>query len=40
MVLGAQSYLADWYAQFGFVLDGPEYVEDGIPHVPMRLARQ
>jgi ElaA protein len=38
VVLGAQSYLADWYAQFGFVLDGPPYIEDGIPHVPMRRA--
>jgi ElaA protein len=33
--LDAQSYLADWYARFGFVVDGPEYLEDGIPHVPM-----
>ena len=37
VLLGAQSYLADWYGQFGFALDGPEYIEDGIPHVPMRL---
>jgi ElaA protein len=36
VVLGAQSYLQGWYARFGFALDGPEYVEDGIPHVPMR----
>jgi ElaA protein len=35
-VLDAQSYLADWYARFGFVRDGEDYVEDGIPHVPMR----
>jgi ElaA protein len=39
VVLGAQSYLAEWYAGFGFVRDGEDYVEDGIPHVPMRLAR-
>jgi ElaA protein len=35
-VLGAQSYLVDWYARFGFVPSGPEYLEDGIPHTPMR----
>jgi len=36
--IGAQAYLADWYARFGFVRSGPDYVEDGIPHLPMRLA--
>ncbi len=37
--LSAQSYLADMYARHGFVVDGAEFVEDGIPHVPMmRLA--
>ena len=35
VVLDAQSYLAGWYARFGFVADGPEFVEDGIPHIPM-----
>lgn len=39
VVLGAQTYLADWYARFGFIRDGPDYVEDGIPHLPMRLRR-
>ena len=39
VVLDAQSHLAGWYGRFGFVADGDEYVEDGIPHVPMRLAR-
>ena len=34
--LDAQSYLTAWYARFGFVVSGPEYVEDGIPHTPMR----
>lgn len=34
--LDAQSYLADWYAALGFTIVGDEYVEDGIPHVPMR----
>lgn len=37
--LGAQTYLADWYARFGFVVDGAVYDEDGIPHLPMRLRR-
>jgi ElaA protein len=39
VVLDAQSYLLDWYASFGFAASGPEYLEDGIPHVSMRLAR-
>ncbi|GAB2871281.1 GNAT family N-acetyltransferase [Nocardioides pacificus] len=33
--LDAQSPLAGWYATHGFVVDGPEFVEDGIPHLPM-----
>jgi ElaA protein len=33
--LHAQSHLTGLYARFGFVASGPEYVEDGIPHVPM-----
>ncbi|WP_245862105.1 GNAT family N-acetyltransferase [Phycicoccus duodecadis] len=39
VVLDAQPYLEGWYARFGFARDGDEFVEDGIPHVPMRLAR-
>ena len=34
--LGAQAQLEGWYARFGFRRSGPGYVEDGIPHVPMR----
>ena len=34
--LGAQAHLEGWYARFGFRRSGPGYVEDGIPHVPMR----
>ncbi len=34
--LDAQSPLAGWYATFGYAACGPEFVEDGIPHVPMR----
>ena len=33
--LSAQSYLVGWYEQLGYAADGPEFVEDGIPHVPM-----
>ena len=36
VVLDAQSHLVDWYAAFGFVPSGPGFVEDGIPHTPMR----
>jgi ElaA protein len=39
VVLDAQTQLAGWYARFGFAADGPEFVEDGIPHVPMLLRR-
>ncbi|WIK83625.1 GNAT family N-acetyltransferase [Pseudoglutamicibacter albus] len=35
IVLDAQSHLADWYKQFGFVVDGDEFLDVGIPHVPM-----
>jgi ElaA protein len=38
VVLDAQSHLEPWYSRLGFVRDGEEFVEDGIPHVPMRLA--
>ncbi|MEV0060225.1 GNAT family N-acetyltransferase [Nocardia sp. NPDC050718] len=34
--LNAQSYLVDMYAKYGFVADGAEFLDDGIPHVPMR----
>lgn len=35
-VLEAQSYLVGFYARYGFAVSGPEYLEDGIPHTPMR----
>lgn len=35
-VLDAQSPLAGWYATFGYRQDGAEFIEDGIPHTPMR----
>ena len=34
-VLAAQSYLTGFYQRYGFVASGPEFIEDGIPHVPM-----
>jgi ElaA protein len=34
--LGAQKYVERFYASFGFVRDGEDYEEDGIPHLPMR----
>ena len=37
VVLDAQAPLADWYGSLGFEVDGEEFLEDGIPHVPMRL---
>lgn len=32
----AQAHLQAWYERFGFVRTGDEFLEDGIPHVPMR----
>ncbi|MPZ25267.1 MAG: GNAT family N-acetyltransferase [Micromonosporaceae bacterium] len=37
-VLAAQSRLAGFYGRLGFVPTGPEYVDDGIWHLPMRRA--
>jgi ElaA protein len=31
----AQTYLVDFYRGFGFETDGPEFLEDGIPHIRM-----
>ena len=36
VVLDAQTYLQGWYEQLGFRVSGPEFLEHGIPHVPMR----
>ena len=35
IVLDAQSHLEGWYESFGFVRSGHDFIEDGIPHVPM-----
>jgi ElaA protein len=34
--LDAQTHVAGFYTARGFTPSGPEFVEDGIPHVPMR----
>ena len=39
VVLDAQSYLVGWYGRFGFEASGEEFLDDGIPHVPMRRAQ-
>ncbi|MEJ7756155.1 MAG: GNAT family N-acetyltransferase [Nocardioidaceae bacterium] len=35
-MLDAQTPLAHFYAALGFSVAGPEFLEDGIAHVPMR----
>jgi len=35
VVVHAQAHLERWYAGFGFVREGDEFLEDGIPHVLM-----
>lgn len=35
--IGAQNYLRDFYASFGFVATSEVYLEDDIPHVDMEL---
>ena len=39
VVLDAQAPLAGWYQQFGFAVAGEEFLEDGIPHLPMQRIR-
>lgn len=36
-VLGAQLQAVDFYSQLGFVPEGEEFMDGGIPHVQMRL---
>jgi len=40
LVLSAQTTVIDFYASLGFVIESDEYLEDGIPHVDMRLRRE
>ena len=37
ITIEAQSYVKTLYAALGFTQTGPEFLEDGIPHVPMQL---
>lgn len=37
VVMSAQCYLLAFYGSFGFKPQGEEYLEDGIPHMHMRL---
>lgn len=37
--IAAQARLEAWYATLGFVRCGDDFIEDGIPHTPMRLDR-
>jgi len=39
VVLDAQTPLTGWYESMGFVVTGEEFLDDGIPHLPMRLTR-
>jgi predicted GNAT family N-acyltransferase len=36
VLLNAQTHAEPFYARFGFVRDGAEYMEAGIPHIQMR----
>jgi ElaA protein len=35
-VLDAQRHCVELYRAYGFTVDGAEFTEEGIPHVPMR----
>lgn len=37
--IGAQLYLKAFYESFGFVTQGEEFLEDGIPHIEMLLEK-
>lgn len=39
VVLDAQTHLVGWYRRYGFEVSGSQYVDGGVAHVPMRLAR-
>lgn len=38
ILIGAQLYLKKFYENFGFVQCGEGYIEDGIPHIKMKLS--
>lgn len=37
ILIHAQAHLSEWYGRFGFSACGEEFLEDGIPHLPMRI---
>lgn len=37
--VGAQTYAIGFYEKIGFTVEGEEYMESGLPHVPMKLVR-
>lgn len=37
--IGAQLYLLSFYESLGFQISGPQYMEDGIPHIEMLLIK-
>lgn len=37
--IGAQEYLIDFYQRHGFVATSDVYIEDGIPHLDMKLSK-
>ena len=37
--IGAQLYLKKFYESFGFIAQGEEFLEDGIPHIEMLLEK-
>jgi len=39
IAIDAQAHLEQWYARFGFARSGEDFVEDGIPHLPMARTR-
>ena len=39
VLMDAQTPLRGWYESFGFEVTGEEFLDDGIPHLPMRLRR-
>ncbi|WIB76554.1 GNAT family N-acetyltransferase [Curtobacterium sp. MCPF17_002] len=39
IAIDAQAHLEEWYARFGFVRSGEDFVEDGILHLPMARTR-
>ncbi len=36
LTLNGQAHLRGFYERFGFEVSGPEFIEDGIAHLPMR----